>query len=40
MESISSEQLESLLDSLQQIKVAITNLQQWNDGIDDMEAAA
>ena len=36
MESISSEQLESLLDSLQQIKVAITNLQQWNDGIDDM----
>lgn len=38
MESISSERLESLLDSLQQIKVAIVNLQQWNAGIDDMNA--
>lgn len=36
MESISSERLESLLDSLQQIKEAIVNLQKWNAGIDDM----
>lgn len=36
MVSISTERLESLLDSLQQIRVAIVNLQKWNDGIDDM----
>lgn len=36
MESISSDMLEVVLDSLYQIKDAIENLMKWNQGITDM----
>ena len=36
MESMSLEKREILIDTLQQIKIAIENLMQWNDGISDM----
>lgn len=36
MESISSDKLEVVLDTLLQIKEAIENLRQWNQDISDM----
>lgn len=36
MESISSDMCEVVLDTLCQIKAAIENLMQWNQGITDM----
>lgn len=36
MESMSLEKREILIDTLQQIKLAIENLMQWNGGISDM----
>lgn len=36
MESMSLEKREILMDTLQQIKLAIENLKQWNGGISDM----
>lgn len=36
MESMSLEKREILIDTLQQIKIAIENLMQWNGGISDM----
>lgn len=36
MELTSSEKREIVLDTLQQIKKSIENLEIWNEGIDDM----
>ena len=37
MESVSYRQLEIVIDLLQQIKQAITDLQKWNEGISSAE---